>query len=170
MTRAWFMAMEAMKEKIMSPQATGRYIRIVGSFSILVAILFALAGVNDFTGANEIFFQLASSGGNGVAGLDTPEAKMAMAIAGGVFAGLMAMYVFISAPGVEQGSELIRKGTISGVVRGRQQRIGSIRKCRQCDAQYCVSDCLSYAVIAGETDRLKRLAPAVHILDPRAKG
>lgn len=112
MTCAWFMAMETMKEKIMSPQATGRYIRIVGSFSILVAILFALAGVNDFTGANEIFFQLASSGGNGVAGLDTPEAKMAMAIAGGVFAGLMAMYVFISAPGVEQGSELIRKGTI----------------------------------------------------------
>ena len=96
----------------MSPQATGRYIRIVGSFSILVAILFSLAGVNDFTGANEIFFRLASSGGNGVAGLDTPEAKMAMAIAGGVFAGLMAMYVFITAPGVEQGNELIRKGSI----------------------------------------------------------
>ncbi len=96
----------------MSPQTTGRYIRIVGSFSILIAILFSLAGVNDFTGANEMFFQLASSGGNGVAGLDTAEAKMAMAIAGGVFAGLMAMYVFITAPGVEQGSELIRKGSI----------------------------------------------------------
>ena len=96
----------------MSPQATGRYIRIVGGFSLLVAILFSLAGVNDFTGANETFFQLASSGGNGVAGLDTPEAKMAMAIAGGVFAGLMAMYIFITAPGVEQGSELIRKGSI----------------------------------------------------------
>jgi hypothetical protein len=48
----------------------------------------------------------------GVAGLDTPEAKMAMAIAGGVFAGLMAMYVFITASGIEQGSELIRKGSI----------------------------------------------------------
>lgn len=96
----------------MSPQSTGRYIRIVGSFSIMVAIIFSLAGVNDFTGANELFFQLASSGGNGVAGLDTPEAKMAMAIAGGVFAGLMAMYVLITAPGVEQGSELIRKGSI----------------------------------------------------------
>tara|TARA_R110002124_G_scaffold216359_1_gene382162 strand:- start:152 stop:580 length:429 start_codon:yes stop_codon:yes gene_type:complete len=101
---------------IMSPQAAGRYIRIVGSFSIIVAIIFAFAGVNDFTGANEIFFQLASSGGNGVAGLDTPEAKMAMAIAGGVFAGLMAMYVFITAPGVEQGSELIRKGTITTIL------------------------------------------------------
>ena len=96
----------------MSPQATGRYIRIVGSFSLLVAILFSLAGVNDFTGANDLFFHFASSGGNGVAGIDTPEAKMAMAIAGGVFAGLMAMYVFITAPGVEQGSELIRKGSI----------------------------------------------------------
>lgn len=96
----------------MSPQATGRYIRIVGSFSIFVAILFSLAGVNDFTGANDIFFHLASSGGNGVAGLDTPEAKLAMAITGGLFAGLMAMYVFITAPGVEQDSELIRKGSI----------------------------------------------------------
>lgn len=96
----------------MSPQAAGRYIRIVGSFSIIVAILFSLAGVNDFTGANDIFFQIASSGSNGVAGLDTAEAKLAMAIAGGVFAGLMAMYVFITASGVEQGSELIRKGSV----------------------------------------------------------
>ncbi|MEH6662833.1 MAG: hypothetical protein V7679_14380 [Parasphingorhabdus sp.] len=97
----------------MSPQAAGRYIRIVGIFSIFVAMLFAFSGVNDFTGANDIFFHLASSGGNGVAGLDTPEAKMAMAIAGGVFAGMMAMYVFITAPGVEQGSELVRKGSIT---------------------------------------------------------
>lgn len=96
----------------MSPQATGRYIRIVGSFSILVALVFSLAGVNDFTGANDLFFRLASSGDNGVAGLDTAEAKLAMAIAGGVFGGLMAMYIFITAPGVEQGSDLIRKGSI----------------------------------------------------------
>ena len=39
-------------------------------------------------------------------------AKLAMAIAGGVFAGLMAIYVFVTAPGVEQGSELVRKGSI----------------------------------------------------------
>ena len=96
----------------MPPQATGLYIRIVGSISLLVAILFSLAGVNDFTGANDLFFRLASSGGNGVAGLDTAEAKLAMAIAGGVFAGLMAMYIFITAPGVEQGSDLVRKGSI----------------------------------------------------------
>jgi len=96
----------------MSPPASGRYIRIVGSFSLLVALIFALAGVNDFTGANDLFFRLASSGGNGVAGLDTAEAKLAMAIAGGVFGGLMAVYIFITAPGVEQGSELVRKGSI----------------------------------------------------------
>ena len=96
----------------MSPQATGLYIRIVGSISLLVAILFSLAGVNDFTGANDLFFRLASSGGNGVAGLDTAEAKLAMAIAGGVFGGMMAMYIFITAPGVEQGSDLVRKGSI----------------------------------------------------------
>ncbi|QJB69979.1 hypothetical protein [Parasphingorhabdus halotolerans] len=96
----------------MSPQMAGKYMRIVGIFSILVAVLFALAGVNDFTGVNDLFFRLASSGNEGVAGLNTLEAKMAMAIAGGVFGGLMAMYVFISAPGVEQGNELIRKGSI----------------------------------------------------------
>ena len=67
----------------MSPRATGLYIRIVGSFSLLVALVFSLAGVNDFTGANDLFFRLASSGGHGVAGLDTAEAKLAMAIAGG---------------------------------------------------------------------------------------
>tara|TARA_R110002020_G_scaffold136303_1_gene304052 strand:+ start:1467 stop:1913 length:447 start_codon:yes stop_codon:yes gene_type:complete len=100
------------QEKIMSPRATGLYIRIVGSFSLLVALVFSLAGVNDFTGANDLFFRLASSGGHGVAGLDTAEAKLAIAIAGGVFAGLMAVYVFVTAPGVEQGSELARKGSI----------------------------------------------------------
>ena len=47
-----------------------------------------------------------------MAGLTTPEAKLAMAIAGGVFGGLGAMYLFISAPGVEQGNELIRRGSI----------------------------------------------------------
>ena len=70
----------------MSQQAAALMIRIVGVISMITAILFALSGVNDFTGANEIFFQIASSGGNGVAGLETPEAKLAMAIAGGVFA------------------------------------------------------------------------------------
>ena len=87
-------------------------IRIVGGISLITALLFALAGVNDFTGANEMFFRLASSGGNGVAGLDTPEAKLAMAIAGGVFGGVAAFYLFITAPGIEQGNEMIRKGSI----------------------------------------------------------
>ena len=109
----------------MSPQASGRYIRIVGSFSLLVALIFALAGVNDFTGANDLFFRLASSGGNGVAGLDTAEAKLAMAIAGGVFGGLMAVYIFITAPGVEQGSDLVRFGIDSSasVASGNPQNV-----------------------------------------------
>ncbi|WP_422345082.1 hypothetical protein [Parasphingorhabdus sp.] len=96
----------------MSPTATAFSMRIIGVISIITAVLFALAGVNDFTGANDIFFNLASSGTEGVAGLTTPESKLAMAIAGGVFGGLGAMYLFISAPGIEQGSSLIRKGSI----------------------------------------------------------
>ncbi len=97
----------------MSPTVAARTMRIVGIFSIITAVLFALAGVNDFTGANDMFFSLASSGTEGVAGLTTPESKLAMAIAGGVFGGLGAMYLFISAPGIEQGNELIRKGSIT---------------------------------------------------------
>lgn len=96
----------------MSPTIAARSIRIIGIISILTAVIFALAGVNDFTGANDVFFNLASSGSEGVAGLNTPESKLAMAIAGGVFGGLGAMYLFISAPGIEQGNELIRKGSI----------------------------------------------------------
>lgn len=96
----------------MSPTAAAFSMRIIGVISIITAVLFALAGVNDFTGANDIFFNLASSGTKGVAGLTTPESKLAMAIAGGVFGGLGAMYLFISAPGIQQGSSLIRKGSI----------------------------------------------------------
>jgi hypothetical protein len=96
----------------MSPTAAAFSMRIIGVISIITAVLFALAGVNDFTGANDIFFNLASSGTEGVAGLTTPESKLAMAIAGGVFGGLGAMYLFISAPGIQQGSSLIRRGSI----------------------------------------------------------
>ncbi len=96
----------------MSPTTAAHSMRIIGVISIITAVIFALAGVNDFTGANDIFFNLASSGSEGVAGLTTPESKLAMAIAGGVFGGLGAMYLFISAPGIEQGNELIRKGSI----------------------------------------------------------
>lgn len=96
----------------MSPSTAARSMRIIGVITIIIAVSFALAGVNDFSGGNDIFFSIASSGNEGVAGLNTPEAKLAMAIAGGLFGGLGAMYLFISAPGVEQGNELIRRGTI----------------------------------------------------------
>ncbi|MEP3225482.1 MAG: hypothetical protein ABJO01_05865 [Parasphingorhabdus sp.] len=96
----------------MSPATAARSMRIIGVISIITAIFFALAGVNDFTGANNIFFAIASSGTDGVAGLNTPEAKLAMAIAGGLFGGVGAFYLFVSAPGVEQGNERIRKGSI----------------------------------------------------------
>lgn len=96
----------------MRPSTSALAIRIIGIFSIITAVGFAFAGVNDFTGANDIFLSIASSGTEGVAGLNTPESKLAFAIAGGVFGGLGAMYLFITAPGIEQGNELIRKGSI----------------------------------------------------------
>lgn len=96
----------------MSPTTAALVARIVGVISILTAVIFAFAGVSDFTGANDLFLSIASSGTEGVAGLTTPESKLAFAIAGGVFGGLGAMYLFITAPGLEQGNELIRKGSI----------------------------------------------------------
>lgn len=96
----------------MTPTQAARAMRIIGLFSIVTAVLFAFAGVNDFSGMNNLFLSFASSGTEGVAGLTTPESKLAFAIAGGVFGGLGAMYLFISAPGVEQGNELIRKGSL----------------------------------------------------------
>ena len=96
----------------MSPQTAARTMRIIGWISIPVALLFAWGSVFDFTGANNLFLTYAASGDEGIAGIATQEAKLALAIAGGLFGGLMGYYIFISAPGIAQGNEMIRKGTI----------------------------------------------------------
>lgn len=96
----------------MSPKAAARTMRIIGWISIITAILFAWGSVSDPTGGNNLFLTYAASGGQGIAGIATQEAKLTLAIAGGLFGGLMGYYVFISAPGIEQGNDLIRRGTI----------------------------------------------------------
>ncbi len=93
----------------MSPKSAATTMRFIGWASIVVAVFFAWGSVADFTGANNLFLTYASSGDQGIA---TQEAKLALAIAGGLFGGLMGYYVFISAPGIEQGRAFIRKGTI----------------------------------------------------------
>lgn len=96
----------------MSPQKTAGLMRIIGWISIVTAALFAWGSVYDLGGANDLFITYASSGNEGIAGIATQEAKLALAIAGGVFGGLSAFYLFISAPGIEQGNALIKRGTI----------------------------------------------------------
>ncbi len=96
----------------MSSSAAARLMRIIGWISVISAVLFAWGSVGDPTGANHLFFTHASSGDAGLAGIATPEAKLALAIAGGLFGGLMGFYIFIAAPGIEQGHGMIRRGTI----------------------------------------------------------
>jgi len=96
----------------MSPKKAAKTMRVIGWISIVVALFFAWGSVADPTGANNLFISHASSGGEGIAGIATQEAKLALAIAGGLFGGLMGYYVFISAPGIEQDNAMIRKGTI----------------------------------------------------------
>lgn len=96
----------------MSPKTAAKTMRFIGWISIITAVLFAWGSVSDPTGANHLFFNYAASGSEGLAGIATQEAQLALAIAGGLFGGLMGYYLFISVPGIEQGNAQIRKGTI----------------------------------------------------------
>ena len=96
----------------MSPKTAAQTMRVVGWISIVTAFFFAWGSVTDFSGANNLFFSYAASGSEGIAGIATQEARLALAIAGGLFGGLMGFYVFVTAAGIEQGNDLIRRGTI----------------------------------------------------------
>jgi hypothetical protein len=97
----------------MSPTTAARLMRFIGWISIISAALFAWGSVSDPTGGNHLFFTHASAGDAGLAGIATAEAKLALAIAGGLFGGLMGFYIFVSAPGVEQANTMIRRGTVA---------------------------------------------------------
>ena len=96
----------------MSPQAAAKSMRMIGWFSLFVAVVFAWGSVFDPGGVNDLFLQHAATGETGIAGVSTQEAKLVMAIAGGVFGGLVGFYLFVSAPGIEQQNPMIRRGTI----------------------------------------------------------
>jgi hypothetical protein len=94
----------------MTPKSAALFMRIVAILSIIISILFAIAGYADPTGVNDLFFHHASSGSDGLAGIATPEAKLGVAIAGGIFAGVSAMLLFIAAPAIEAGDQRILRG------------------------------------------------------------
>ena len=85
----------------MSPTSAARFMRITAIISIITGVLFALAVVADPTGLVDLFSHLVSSGDQGLAGIATPEAKVALAIAGGLFAGFSAFFLFLVAPAIE---------------------------------------------------------------------
>jgi hypothetical protein len=94
----------------MTPKSAALFMRIVAILSITLSILFAIAGYADPTGVNDLFFHHASSGSDGLAGIATQEAKLGVAIAGGIFAGISAMLLFIAAPAIEAGDQRILRG------------------------------------------------------------
>ncbi|NJM51535.1 MAG: hypothetical protein HC843_12250 [Sphingomonadales bacterium] len=82
----------------MSPQNAAHFMRIIAIISMLSAILFAAAVVADPTGLNNLFLHGVSSGSQGLAGINTAEARVTLAIAGGVFAGFSAMLLLVAVP------------------------------------------------------------------------
>lgn len=100
----------------MSPKAAAHVIRIASVFSILLGALMAAGAIGDPTGMLSIFFGLVSSGTQGIGGIITPEAKLSLAVAGGVFAGMCALFLFIVAPAVEAGNDQIKRGATYALI------------------------------------------------------
>lgn len=94
----------------MSPVSAAQFMRIVAGVSIIIGIVFAIGGTADPAGANDLFLKLVSSGGDGINGLNTAEAKLALSIAGGVFAGFASLFLFIVAPAIEVYDRRIIRG------------------------------------------------------------
>lgn len=96
----------------MKPTAAALLMRIIAVLSMLLSVTFAASVAADPAGLADLFFRHASSGGAGLAGIATAEAKLSTAIAGGIFAGLSAMLWLIAAPAIAAGD----RGVIRSVM------------------------------------------------------
>ncbi|WP_337658788.1 hypothetical protein [Sphingorhabdus sp. Alg231-15] len=96
----------------MSPKAAANFMRFVAIISLLSAVIFALGAIGDPTGSLSRFLAIIIPGSEGVGGIATPEAKVGLAIAGGVFAGFMVMVLLITVPAIEQGNAAIKRASI----------------------------------------------------------
>ncbi len=94
----------------MTPKSAALFMRIVAISAIIISVLFAIGPTTDPTGINDLFFHYASSGSDGIAGIASQEAKLAVAIAGGIFAGISAMLLFVAAPAIEAGDQKMIRG------------------------------------------------------------
>jgi hypothetical protein len=100
----------------MSPQSASSLMRAIAIFSFIVSVTFALAVRFDPTGLNDLFFRYASSGHSGLSGIATQEARLALAIAGGIFAGFSAMLFFIAVPALRAGDKDRIRGVALSVI------------------------------------------------------
>jgi len=96
----------------MSPKTAANFMRIMALISIFSGVIFAIGVISDTAGINSAFLNIVSSGNAGLGGIATQEAKVSLAIAGGVFAGFGAMLLFIVAPAIAQGDDRIKRGAI----------------------------------------------------------
>jgi len=96
----------------MQPKTAANFMRFMAIISILSGIIFAIGVVSDTAGINALFLNIVSSGNEGLGGITSPEAKVMLAIAGGVFAGFGAMLLFVAAPAIEESDTRIKRGFI----------------------------------------------------------
>ncbi|QTD54555.1 hypothetical protein [Parasphingorhabdus cellanae] len=96
----------------MSPKAAANFMRFVAIVSLLSALIFALGAIGDPTGILSQFLAIIIPGSDGVGGIATPEAKVGLAIAGGLFAGFMVMLLLVTAPAIEQSNAAIKRASI----------------------------------------------------------
>ena len=96
----------------MSPTLASKVMIWIGCINIVGGILFAFGGVWDPLMLNYYFLDIVSSGDQGLAAINSPEAKLSMAILGGLYTGLCGVFIFITAPAIKEGDERIKKGTV----------------------------------------------------------
>jgi hypothetical protein len=99
------------QENIMSPASAAQFMRIIAILSIVTGVSFALAVAADPTGSTDLFYHLVSSGDQGLGGIHTAEAKVTLAIAGGIFAGFSALLLFLVVPALEAYDKRMIRGT-----------------------------------------------------------
>lgn len=99
----------------MSPAAAAMRAPLIAIGSIITGIVFAFGSIWDPAGLMDWFYKIISSGGEGVAGVVTPEARVSVAIAGGMFAGFASLFLTIVAPAVARNDRAIIRGAMFGL-------------------------------------------------------
>lgn len=100
----------------MSPASAARIIRIFSWIYLVAGLFTAAAAVPALAGPVSLFYDLVDWPLDGGAPALAQDSRLFAAIAGGVFAGFSALYIFLVAPLVERGDPLGRRGGLTGLL------------------------------------------------------